>query len=145
MTSARALRFSFVRDGSPFARTVRLVTRATRWRHRESRQVWLIVLALVIAICAGAIAVPAERSDLLCAVIGLVAVGFDVTGRQQRRRERATLAARPVALSSDDLPADVIELIAADKKIRAIKRYRELTGAGLREAKAVIDSAVREG
>jgi hypothetical protein len=124
---------------------VRLVTRATRWRHRESRQVWLIVLALVIAICAGAIAVPAKRSDLLCVVIGLVAIGFDVTGRQQRRRERATLAARPVALSSDDLPADIIELIAADKKIQAIVRYRELTGAGLREAKAVIDSAVREG
>jgi hypothetical protein len=134
-----------MRDGSPFARTVRLVTRATRWRHRESRQVWLIVLALVIAICAGAIAVPAKRSDLLCAVIGLIAIGFDVTGRQRRRGERAALAARPVALWSDDLPADVIELIAAGKKIRAIKRYRELTGAGLREAKAVIDSTVGEG
>jgi ribosomal protein L7/L12 len=27
----------------------------------------------------------------------------------------------------------------ADKKIRAIKRYRELTGVSLREAKDVID------
>lgn len=30
-------------------------------------------------------------------------------------------------------------LVAADKKIHAIKRYRELTGVRLREAKAVID------
>ena len=37
-------------------------------------------------------------------------------------------------------PADVIGLVAADQKIHAIRRYRELTGAGLREAKAVIDS-----
>src|SRR5690242_7084458 len=34
---------------------------------------------------------------------------------------------------------DVIGLVAADKKIHAIKRYRELTGVDLREAKAVID------
>jgi hypothetical protein len=140
-TSARPLRFSFMRDGLPFARSVRFVARASRWRHRETRRVWLIVLAF--AICVGAIAVPAQRSGLLCAVIGLVAVGFDVTRRQERRRERTALAARSTTLTSD-IPADVVELIAGDKKIRAIKRYREVTGAGLREAKAVIDSAAGE-
>jgi ribosomal protein L7/L12 len=66
-------------------------------------------------------------------------MGFWVTGRQRQRSERAALAARLATLSRDDIPADVIGLAAADKKIHAIKRYRELTGADLREAKAVID------
>ena len=47
--------------------------------------------------------------------------------------------ARLGTLSRDDIPADVIGLVAAGKKIHAIKRYRELTGTDLREAKAVID------
>jgi hypothetical protein len=133
-----------MRDGFSNARIVRLVTRAARWRPRGSRQIWLIVLALVIAVCAGAIAIPAKRSALLCAAIGLIVVGFDVTGRQRQRqrrhRERAARTARLAALSRDDIPADIIGLVAADKKIQAIKRYRELTHAGLREAKDVIDS-----
>jgi ribosomal protein L7/L12 len=104
----------------------------------RSRQVWLIILAFVIAICAEAIAVPAKRSALLCGVIGLIGMGFWITGRQ--RRERTALIARLATLSRDDVPADVIGLVAADQKIHAIRRYRELTGAGLREAKAVIDS-----
>lgn len=131
---------SIMRDGFSNARIVHLVTQATRWRPRESRQTWLIVLALVIAICAEAIAIPAKRSALLCAVIGLTGTGFWITGRQRQRRERAALTARLATLSRDDIPADVIELAAAGKKIHAIKRYRELTGAGLREAKDVIDS-----
>jgi ribosomal protein L7/L12 len=106
----------------------------------RSRQVWLIILAFVVAICAEAIAVPAKRSALLCGVIGLIGVGFWITGRQRRRRERTALIARLATLSRDDVPADVIGLVAADQKIHAIRRYRELTGAGLREAKAVIDS-----
>ena len=107
---------------------------------RDSRRVWLIVLTVVIVICAEAIAVPTKRSDLLCATVGVVAVGFDVTRRQRQRRERTALASRLAAPSSDDIPADVIELIVADRKIQAIKRYRDHTGAGLRDAKAVIDS-----
>jgi ribosomal protein L7/L12 len=126
-----------MRDGFSSARIVYLVTQATRWRPRGSRQIWLVVLAVVIAICAEAIAIPAKRSTLLCAVIGLIGMGFWGTGRQ--RSERAALAARLATLSRDDIPADVIGLVAADKKIHAIKRYRELTGADLREAKAVID------
>lgn len=129
-----------MRDGFSNARIVHLVTRAARWRPRESRQVWLVVLAPVIAVCAEAIAVPAKRSALLCAAVGLISLGFWVTERQRQRRERAALAARLAALSRDDIPADVIGLVAADRKIQAIKRYRELTGTGLREAKAVIDS-----
>jgi ribosomal protein L7/L12 len=129
-----------MRDGFFSARIVHLVAQAARWRPRGGRHVWLIVLALVTAFCAEAVAVPAKRSALLCAVIGLIGIGFQVTGRQQRRRERAALTARLAALPRDDVPADIIELVAADKKIQAIKRYRRLTGVGLREAKALIDS-----
>lgn len=35
------------------------------------------------------------------------------------------------------------ELLAAGKKIHAIKRYRELTGAGLKEAKDAVDALDR--
>jgi ribosomal protein L7/L12 len=129
-----------MREGASNSRIVHLVTQATRWRPRESRQIWLIVLALVIAVCAEAIAVPAKRSALLCGVIGLIGMGFWVTGRQRQRREQAALTARLATLSRDDIPADIIELVAAGKKIHAIKRYRELTGASLREAGTVIDS-----
>jgi len=128
-----------MRDGFAAARIVHLVTQATRWRPRGS-QVWLIVLALVIVVCAEAVAIPAKRPALLCAVIGLIGMGFWVTGRQRQRHEHAALTARLATLPPGVIPADVIGLLAADKKIQAINRYRELTGANLREAKAVIDS-----
>ncbi|MBW0014413.1 ribosomal protein L7/L12 [Mycobacterium sp.] len=38
------------------------------------------------------------------------------------------------------VPAEVISLARGGNAIAAIKLYRELTGAGLREAKDVIDS-----
>jgi hypothetical protein len=128
-----------MRGGFAGARIVHLVSRGARWRPRGSRQVWLGVLALVIVICAEAITIPAKRSGLLCAVTGLIGAGFWVTGRQRQHSERVALAARLATLSRDDIPADVIGLVAAGQKIHAIKRYRELTGASLREAKAVID------
>jgi ribosomal protein L7/L12 len=77
---------------------------------------------------------------LLCAVIGLAGTEFWVTGRIRQRREHAALTARFTALRPGDIPAGVIELTAAGKKVQAIKRYRERTGAGLREARTVIDS-----
>jgi hypothetical protein len=121
-------------------RIVHLVTRAARWRPQGSRHVWLIVLALAIVFCAEAIAIPAKRPALPCLLIVLVGMGLWAAGRQRQHRERAALAARLAALSRDDIPAGVIGLVAAGKKIQAIKRYRELTGTSLREAKAVIDS-----
>jgi large subunit ribosomal protein L7/L12 len=38
------------------------------------------------------------------------------------------------------VPAEVVSLARAGKPIAAIKLYREVTGAGLRAAKEVIDS-----
>jgi ribosomal protein L7/L12 len=45
----------------------------------------------------------------------------------------------PTQLDSG-VPAEVVALARAGKAIAAIKLYRELTGAGLREAKAVVES-----
>ena len=43
------------------------------------------------------------------------------------------------AMLSDDQIAAIASEIAADRKINAIKLYREFTGVGLAEAKAAID------
>jgi hypothetical protein len=111
-------------------------------RARKSPQIWLIALVVLIdaGICAEAIAIPARRWVLLCCLIVPIGAGFWAVGRERRRSERAGLRARLATPSRDDIPADVIELLAADQRIRAIKRYRELTSVGLREAKDVIDS-----
>ena len=53
--------------------------------------------------------------------------------------DSSPLAASPVAASSGDL-ADVRALALQGQKIQAIKLYRELTGAGLKEAKDYVDS-----
>ena len=37
------------------------------------------------------------------------------------------------------IPPVVLELVDAGKRVQAIKLYRELTGLGLAEAKAVVD------
>jgi hypothetical protein len=94
----------------------------------------------VIAACAEAIVIPARRDGLACAVTGVIGIGLLVTGHRRQRRERAALAARRATASRDGIPADVIGLVVAGKKIRAIARYRELTGVGLKEAKVIIDS-----
>jgi len=50
-------------------------------------------------------------------------------------------------MPSDDtnLDAELRELMAAGRKIEAIKRYRETTGAGLAEAKAALEALERGG
>ena len=127
-----------MRTGSPRARILPLVRQAAQWRPRSDRQIWLIVSALAIAAGAEAIAIPAKRDSLACAVAGLIGTGVWVTGRRRRRRERAALAARLAAASRDDIPPDVIGLVAAGKKFHAIKRYRELTGTDLQQAEVII-------
>jgi ribosomal protein L7/L12 len=41
--------------------------------------------------------------------------------------------------NSSGVPSGVLELAMAGKKLDAIKLYRELTGAGMKEAKAFVD------
>ena len=67
----------------------------------------------------------------------------------------APVAAAPAAGGGDDAAAaeeqtefDVIITAAGEKKVNAIKAVRAITGLGLKEAKAVVDSApapVKEG
>ncbi len=125
---------------SPGARVVRVVVQFVRWRPRSDRQVWLVVLLLVIMICAEAVVFPAKRAGLPWVITGFIGIGYWVTSRRRERREREALAAGLVTASRGDIPADVIGLAAAGKKIQAAKRYRKLTGASIREARAVIDS-----
>jgi hypothetical protein len=125
-----------VPDEPLYARIARSMTQAARWRPRSHSQLWL----LMIVVCAEAIAIPAKRDALPCAVADLAGVGVWVTARRRQHRDRAALSARLATVSRDDIPADVIGMVAGGKKIHAIKRYRELTGVSLREANATIDS-----
>lgn len=120
-------------------RTTHLVKRAARWRARSNRQVWLVTMALMIMMCAPAIVVPSTRPTLLGGVIGLAATGYLSTESRRSRLEREALATRLATMPRDDVPADVIDLVLAGRKIQAIKRYRKLTGTSLVEAKALID------
>jgi ribosomal protein L7/L12 len=59
--------------------------------------------------------------------------------------ERVGVPCPPFASDADGaahggVPAEVVSLVRAGNAIAAIKLYREMTGAGLREAKEVIDS-----
>jgi ribosomal protein L7/L12 len=44
--------------------------------------------------------------------------------------------------AADDGLAEVRQLAASGRKIEAIKKYRELTGAGLAEAKAAVEQGL---
>jgi ribosomal protein L7/L12 len=44
------------------------------------------------------------------------------------------------AASTSDMPAAVVDLARAGNLIAAIKEYRELTGAGLAEAKKAVEA-----
>lgn len=57
-------------------------------------------------------------------------------------------AAGPAAVAEEQTEFNVILTEAGEKKVNVIKVVRELTGLGLKEAKAVVDSApgvVKEG
>jgi ribosomal protein L7/L12 len=62
--------------------------------------------------------------------------------RMARLEKRMEEIASHVGLPPAPVPAgmeDVLALIQAGQKIPAIKRYRELTGVGLREAKGAVE------
>ena len=48
-------------------------------------------------------------------------------------------------ISKSGLPSEVMQAIAAGRKIEAIKLLRESEGIGLREAKAAVDALARGG
>ncbi len=63
------------------------------------------------------------------------------------RRGVEVVSLRPPAPFQPQLGADATpeQLVRAGRKIEAIKRYRELSGLGLREAKDAIDAMERGG
>lgn len=82
-------------------------------------------------------------------VVVLLALNWFSASRQRRAQQHALdkLKARldlvtaqlGVVVPEPEGIADVDALIRADRKVEAIKRYREITGDGLVEAKAAVD------
>jgi ribosomal protein L7/L12 len=111
-----------------------------KWRPRSNSQIWLAALTLTIATCIAATLVSAMREALPGTITGFAVTAWLATESRCQREEPEGLAKRLATLPPDDMPADVVSLVVAGKKIQAIKRYRDLTGLTLPEAKAVIDS-----
>lgn len=70
----------------------------------------------------------------------LVVVGLVIVLAGRRGVEVVTLQAPPPGQPSLGADASPEQLLRAGRKIEAIKRYRELTGVGLREAKAAVEA-----
>jgi hypothetical protein len=64
--------------------------------------------------------------------------------RVQRLEQQLALVSEKVGLSFEDpsasAPPEVVELVRAGDRIGAIRKYRELTGAGGEEARAAIEA-----
>jgi len=102
-----------------------------------SRQIWIFVLAVLAVGGTETVLIPAKRGALPGLVVLIIAA---FCWSRRRKLAPPTPAALLATMARDDVPADVIALVAVGKKIEAIKLYRRITGAGLREAKDLIDS-----
>jgi hypothetical protein len=120
------------------------------WRAEKAGQAWLAAIAGAAAFGTAVYAVafaagwhPHPWPFIVGGCGGLAGSGFgrmlQIQGsRNGRRRAQVVDVARG---SSDALPEDIVHLALQDKKIQAIKRYRELNpGVGLKQAKDLIDS-----
>jgi ribosomal protein L7/L12 len=84
-----------------------------------------------------------------CVVIGMLlyAVAYGIESKISRTDRRVARVERKVDLilnhlgiqEHDEWLAEVVTLARSGQKIQAIKRYRELTGEGLKEAKEAVD------
>ena len=114
----------------------------------SNRTIWIIAWVLTLWLVVEAVLVPGKRDMLLEGGIPvpLVLAGFWIDlfrGRRLRRERRAQAAVASAELAvkyRDNMPVDVVALVAAGQKIQAIKRFRELSGAGLKDAKDLIDA-----
>ena len=73
----------------------------------------------------------------------MIGVQFDRIGERLRAIEAqlallSEKAGVPYESPSAGVPGEVVELVRAGKTLEAIKRYRELTGAGSDEAREVV-------
>jgi hypothetical protein len=120
-TGTPGLYDSRMSDESPRGRIERLIARIAGWRPRSVRQIWLIVLVAVIIAAAEAIVIPAKRVALPCAVAIFVIVGLAATGsHRQRLGDRRAAELIAASVSRDGVPAEVIGLAAAGRKIRRL-------------------------
>lgn len=80
----------------------------------------------------------------LSEVVIVVLVAAIVFAIWSRRSKPASItpstAPAPTRALDDEAIRSITALIAADRKIHAIKLYREVTGSGLKEAKDAIDA-----
>ncbi|MCF1599012.1 ribosomal protein L7/L12 [Streptomyces muensis] len=80
---------------------------------------------------------------VLAAFWGIMTIQSRISQADQRvaRVERKLdLVLEHLGLNGEDpRMGEVVSLVRTDKKIQAIKVYREITGAGLKEAKEAVD------
>lgn len=92
-----------------------------------------------------------ETTVVLCALAGFVLLGAvsdarakrnELTLRRLERKVDLLLRQLGVAEPETEGLGEVADLVRRGKKIHAIKRYRDLTGAGLKEAKDAVERLV---
>ncbi|MBL8923074.1 MAG: ribosomal protein L7/L12 [Myxococcaceae bacterium] len=83
----------------------------------------------------------------IAGLVGVVLLGVVVLVLSARNQVTVTDVRPPppegVVRAPGTGPAEVADLLRAGRKIEAIKRYRELTGAGLKEAKDAVEALER--
>lgn len=71
---------------------------------------------------------------------GLLALNYIMVSRQERREGKTAYVAPPINWEALQ-DTEIQDFMQRGMKINAIKRYRELTGVGLKEAKDAVDYA----
>lgn len=98
-------------------------------------QWWIVMVAV-------ALVVVADFSGILIAMAALwVWVIYPAIASSRRSRPAISAPSRPLTYSEREY---VLDELRAGRKISAIKRYRELTHAGLKEAKDAVDAMERQ-
>ncbi len=76
----------------------------------------------------------------IVSAILLVTAWFSDVRKRREQRQRGYAPGTPGIRQPDGISDDMLELVRQDKRIKAIKRYRELNpDVSLRQAKHVID------
>lgn len=96
-------------------------------------QWWMIIIAVVLT---GAL-----RGFPIILLMALWLWVIYPALENRRQVQQPAVPPRPLTYSEREW---VMEEVRAGRKINAIKRYRELTGAGLRDAKEIVDSWSRQ-
>jgi len=84
--------------------------------------------------------------NAIIAIAGFVTMGVFIAFSQKRRREEGLLPQENLPKEIERAPTDdnVQRLIAAGKKIEAIKMYRKIHRGGLKEAKDAVEKSAAD-